>query len=374
MRLSERKVSGAPAHVVANFPKKCLRNAFVHVSVRSGPMPQFTVLITFWDIGHRVHEDGVKLLKENGVDVKVNPRSRFYTEQELVETIKGVDGVFASAIEPFTRRVFDAADRLKIVTRNGVGYDNIDVQAATEKGVCITLAPIPEHVKSVADGTFTLILSSLRRIPQLDKIARSGSWGGDKFVRFVHDAFGKRLGIVGLGKIGTEVARRAKGFDMDVVYYDVVRKEDVEKSLGVRYLSLGELLSSSDIVSINVALTPQTRHMMGEKELAMMKEGAFLVNTSRGAVIDEQALYRALKSGKLGGAGLDVMEREPPSPDNPLLKLENVVLTPHAAGSYEDARAMTMTNCEDMLRVFRGIKPKYLLNQDVLKRIQLREE
>jgi phosphoglycerate dehydrogenase-like enzyme len=337
-------------------------------------MSQFTVLITFWDIGHRVHEDGVRLLKENGVEVEVNPRPRFYTEQELVETIKGKDGVFASALDPFTKRVFEAADRLKIVTRNGVGYDNIDLQAATEKGVCITLAPIPEHVKSVADGTFTLILSSLRRIPQLDKIARSGNWSGDKFVRFVHDAFGKRLGIVGLGKIGTEVAKRAKGFDMDVVYYDIARKEDVERSLGVRHLNLEELLSTSDIVSINVALTPQTRHMIGEREFAMMKNGAFLVNTSRGQVIDERALCTALKNGKLGGAGLDVMEQEPPLLDNPLLKLENVVLTPHAATSYEDARAMTMTNCQDMLRVFQGKKPKYLLNQDVLRRIQLRDE
>ncbi|MGA2240333.1 MAG: phosphoglycerate dehydrogenase [Candidatus Bathyarchaeia archaeon] len=337
-------------------------------------MSHFTVLITFWDIGHRVHEDGVRLLKENAVDVKVNPRTRFYTEQELIEAVRGIDGIFASATDgPFTRRVFDAADRLKIVTRNGVGYDNIDVEAATEKGVCVTLAPIPEHVKSVADGTFTLILSSLRRIPQLDRIARSGNWSGDRFVKFVHDACGKRLGIVGLGKIGTEVAKRARGFDMDVVYYDIVRKESLEKTLNVAYLSLEELLRTSDVVSINVALTSQTKHMIGEKELAMMKDGAFLVNTSRGAVIDEQALYHALRSGRLGGAGIDVMEREPPSPDNPLLKLENVVLTPHASASYEDARAMTMTNCEDMLRVFRGVIPKYLLNQDVLKRVQLRE-
>jgi D-3-phosphoglycerate dehydrogenase len=337
-------------------------------------MAKFTVLITFWDVGHRVHEDGVKLLRANDVDVKVNPRNRFYTEQELVEAVKGIDGVLASSIDPFTSKVFDAADRLKVVSRNGVGYDNIDVKAATEKGVCVTLAPIPEHVKSIADATFTLILSSLRRIPQLDRIARSGDWSGGKFIRFVHDAYGKRLGIIGLGKIGTEVAKRAKGFDMDIVYYDIVRKEDLEKSLGVRYLSLDELLSSSDIVTLHVALTPQTRHMISDREFALMKDGAFLINTSRGAVIDEQALYRALKSGKLAGAGLDVMEQEPPSPDNPLLKLENLVITPHASPSYEDARAMTMTVCEDMLRVFRGVKPRYLLNQDVLQKIYLRDE
>jgi phosphoglycerate dehydrogenase-like enzyme len=161
---------------------------------------------------------------------------------------------------------------------------------------------------------------------------------------------------------------------MDVSYYDVVRKDDVEKTLGVRYVSLDELLSNSDIVSINVALTPQTRHMIGEKELAMMKDGAFIVNTARGPIIDEQALYRALRNGKLAGAGLDVTDPEPPSPDNPLLKLENLVLTPHAASSYEGVRAMTVVNCEDMLRVFRGVKPKYLLNQEVLKKIRLRDE
>lgn len=337
-------------------------------------MSKFSVLITLWDIGYRVHEDGVKLLRTNGVDVNVNPRNRFYTEQELIDTIKGIDGVFAGAQDPITRKVFNAADRLKVVGRNGVGYDNVDVEAATEKGVCVTLAPIPEHTKSVADATFTLILSLLRSVPMLDRIARSDDWGGERYIRVVHDAYEKRLGIIGLGKIGTEVARRARGFDMDVVYNDIVRKEDLEKSVGARYLSLEELLRSSDIVSINAALTPQTRHMIGETEFAMMKDGAFLVNTARGAIIDERALYRALKSRKLGGAGLDVMEQEPPSPDNPLLKLENVVLTPHAAASYEDHKAMTMTVCEDMLRVFRGVKPKYLLNQQVLNRIRLAEE
>jgi lactate dehydrogenase-like 2-hydroxyacid dehydrogenase len=260
------------------------------------------------------------------------------------------------------------------VSRNGVGYDKVDVEAATEKGICVTLAPIPEHVKSVADSTFTLMLSSLRRIPLLDRIARSNNWSGERFIRFVHDAYGKQLGIIGFGRIGAEVAKRARGFDMKVVYYDIVPNEDLEKSLGVRYVSLEDLLRSSDIVSINVTLTPQTQHMMGDKEFAMMKDGAFLVNTARGAVIDEGALLRALRSGKLGGAGLDVMEEEPPSPDNPLLKLENVVLTPHASSSYEDHRAMTMTNCEDMLRVFHGVKPKYLLNRQVLDKIQLREE
>jgi len=336
-------------------------------------MSKFTVLITYWDIGYSVHEDGIELLRSNDVDVKVNPRTRPYTEQELMDSVKGVDGIFASTRDPFTRKVFNAADRLKVITRNGVGYDNVDVHAATERGVCVTLAPIPEHVKSVADGTFALILASLRRIPQLDRIARSCNWSG-KYIRFARDAYGKKLGIIGLGRIGAEVARRAKGFDMDVAYYDVLRKEDLEKSLGVRYLSLEELLRSSDIVSINVALTPQTRHMLGDKEFAIMKDGAFIVNTARGAVIDEQALCRALTSGKLGGAGLDVMEQEPPTPDNPLLKLENVVLTPHAAVSYEDVRAMTMANCEDILRVFRGTKPRYLLNREVLETVRLREE
>jgi phosphoglycerate dehydrogenase-like enzyme len=153
-----------------------------------------TVLITFWDIGYRVHEDGVELLRANGVDVKVNPRNRFYTEQELIDTIKGIDGVFASAHDPLTRKVFNAADRLRVVSRNGVGYDKVDVEAATEKGVCVTLAPIPEHIKSVADSAFTLILASLRRIPLLDRIARSNSWSGDRFIRFVHDAYGKATG------------------------------------------------------------------------------------------------------------------------------------------------------------------------------------
>jgi len=337
-------------------------------------MTTFSVLVAFWDIGHGVHEDGVRLLVEHGVAVTVNPRTRAYTEEELVEAIEGVDGVLASARDPLTRKVFNAADRLKVVARTGVGYDNVDVRAATTKGVCVTLTPIPEHIKSVADATFTLILSALRRIPQLDSIARSCDWKSEKFVRFVHDAYGKRLGIIGLGKIGAEVARRAKGFEMDVTYYDIDRKYALEKSLGVTYLTLEELLSTSDIVSIHAPLTAQTRHMIGKRELAMVKAGTFLINTARGGLVDETALYQALRDGKLAGAGLDVMEQEPPSLDNPLLKLENVVLTPHAAPSYEDMRTMAMVACEDMLRVFHGMKPKYLLNQEVLQKIHLKDE
>ena len=131
-------------------------------------MSWFTVLITVYDIGHRIHQDAVELLRKNGVTVKVNANNRYYTESELLDAIRGIDGVLASASDPFTRKVFGAADRLKVVGRNGVGYDNVDVEAATEKGICVALAPIPEHVRSVADATFTLILSSLRRIPHLE--------------------------------------------------------------------------------------------------------------------------------------------------------------------------------------------------------------
>lgn len=157
-------------------------------------MSNLTVLITFWDIGHRIHEDGLKLLRSNDVNVVVNPRTRPYTEMELREEIKGKAGVLASHTDPFTSEVFKAADKLKIVSRNGVGYDNVDVKAATEKGICVTLTPIPEHFKSVADATFTLILSSLRRIPQLDTIARRTDWSADKFIHFVHDAYEKKTG------------------------------------------------------------------------------------------------------------------------------------------------------------------------------------
>ncbi|RLG39492.1 MAG: D-glycerate dehydrogenase, partial [Thermoproteota archaeon] len=181
------------------------------------------------------------------------------------------------------------------------------------------------------------------------------------------DVYGATLGIVGLGRIGSAVARRAKGFNMRVIYYDVVRREDLEKELGIEYVSLDKLLEESDYVSLHTPLTPQTYHLIGEEQLKKMKKTAFLINTARGKVVDQKALYKALKEGWIAGAGLDVFEQEPISPDDPLLELDNVVLAPHAASaSYETRSRMAEMVADNLIAFLKGEVPPNLVNKDVV--------
>lgn len=328
--------------------------------------------------GRYISEDLPRLFQEHDIEFKVASDGRKFTEDQLIRELKDVDATVSSG-EPYTARVLDSANRLRIIQCFGVGYENIDVKAATRRGIFVGIISIPEISKGVADETFALILSTLRMIPQMNRHVREGCWDRERFP--VRDAYPLTLGILGLGKIGTEVARRARrGFEMKVIYYDLVRNRGVEKELDLKYVFFQELLKESDILSIHVPLNESTKGLIGEKEIAMMKEGAILINEARGLIVDETALYKALESGKLSGAGIGVQSKEPPTLECPFYnlgsKLPNVVLIPHTgAGKHTMIRA-TIAAAEGVIAVLEGRKPREgakFVNPKVLKKIPLED-
>ena len=260
--------------------------------------------------------------------------------------------------EDINEKLLSHAPRLKVVSRFGVGYDRVDVEACTRRGIYVTHTPNVLS-RAVAELTFALMLCLSRRIIEADRYVRT-EWAkaGRPTLPLRGDLAGKTLGIIGLGRIGMEVARRAKAFEMRIVYYDKIRRRDMEEELGAEYLSLNDLLRVSDFVSIHVPLTPETTSLIGEEELKKMKKTAYLINTSRGRVIDEEALCRALEEEWIAGAGLDVFSEEPLPLDSPLIKMENVVLTPHMATHTVETRSlMASTVAEDVRRVLIGKTP-----------------
>lgn len=284
-------------------------------------------------VASRIHRVGTEILKSAGVEVLYLEEP---PEEELVKAIKGVHGLIVRSKPLVTRRVIEAADSLLVIGRAGVGVDNIDVEAARARGVEILTSP-EAATQSVAELTMGLILAVARKIAFCDRKIRAGEWPKKHAVGV--ELWGKTLGVIGAGRIGLAVARIAKfGFNMNVVYYDVARNKKIEEEVGARYVSLEDLLREADVVTIHVPLTEQTKYLINEEKLKLMKRTAILINTSRGTVVDTKALIRALKEGWIAGAGLDVFEEEPLPPNHPLLELENVVLTAHIGASTEEAQ------------------------------------
>jgi len=250
------------------------------------------------------------------------------------------------------------APKLKVVSRIGVGYDSIDVEACTRHGVYATITPGVVS-NAVAELTMGLMLSLSRKIPFCDKFART-EWPktGFSLQTTGTDLAGKTLGIVGLGRIGREVAVRAKAFKMNLVYYDKVRNRKAEEELGIKYTKFESLLKTSDFVTIHVPLIPETKHLIGEKELKQMKKTAYLINTSRGSVVDENALCKALDENWIAGAGLDVFEKEPLPPESPLTRNEKAILTPHVATATTETRhQMALSVAESIRQALKGKAP-----------------
>jgi glyoxylate reductase len=285
----------------------------------------------------------------------------------LLEKVKDIEGLLPLLTERIDGELMDAGEKLKVISNYAVGYNNIDVEAATERGIYVTNTP-GILTDTTADAAFALLMAIARRVPEADRHIRAKgwihAWGPRMYIG--SDIHGKTLGILGMGRIGSAMAKRAKGFDMDVVYHDVYRREDLEETLGITYKSKDEVMRSADFLSLHVPLTPETRHMMGAKEMASMKETAFLINTSRGPVIDEKALAEALRDGVIAGAGLDVFETEPVSHESPLLGLDNIVLTPHlASGSIETRTKMATTAATNIVSVLQGRVPPDIVNPEV---------
>ena len=255
----------------------------------------------------------------------------------------------------------DKAPKLKLVARFGVGYDAVDVAECTKRGVYVTHTP-DVLSSGVADHAWALILGFNRHIPLADTFTKTKWAKREGYIPFGWDTEGKTLGILGLGRIGLEVLRRAKGFPVDIIYYDIYRREDVEQEYGVEYVSFEELLSRSDILTIHTALTESTRGLINEKALAKMKPSALIINTSRGPVIDEKALIKALQEKQIKGAALDVYEKEPTPLDNPLLKLDNVVLSPHcASATWETRRKMAVRSVGNVKAYLEGKRPPHVV-------------
>jgi glyoxylate reductase len=287
----------------------------------------------------------------------------------LLKKARGVDGLITLLTDSVDAELMDKAENLKVVSNYAVGYNNIDVDEATKRGIRVTNTP-GVLTDTTADYAFALMMAISRRIVEADKYIRDGkwihAWGPKMFVG--GDVHGKTLGIVGIGRIGSALVPRARGFNMDVIYYDCVRNPEKERELNIECRTLNEVLENSDFVSMHVPLTPETYHMIGEKQLRIMKPTACLVNTSRGPVVDEEALYKALKEDWIAGAALDVHEKEPTDPDSPLLGLDNVVVTPHIASATVETRTkmavIAATNCA---AVMRGEEPPNLVNPEVKK-------
>lgn len=312
-----------------------------------------------------LENEAMRLLEDAGIEAVCSGVSRPLTRKEFLDGIADADGViFVWHTEILDKEALDHAPKLKIAARRGVGYDNIDLEEAQRRGVEVTVTPV--HTHTIADLTFGLMINAARKLHHADAFVRggqwteAGTWVAQRFMGF--DVSHKTIGIIGFGKIGKHMAKRAKGFDMEVLYSDVVRQPDAEHELGATFVTLDELYARSDFISINCALTETTRRMVDRTAIAKMKETAVLVLSARGGIVDEEALYEALSTGKLGAAGLDVFEEEPVPFDSPLLKLENTAFSPHLGTSVMETRIrMATTAAEEVIRVLNAEPPLYSL-------------
>lgn len=313
-------------------------------------------------VTRRIPQAGIDLLAAAGAAVEINPHDRPLRPAELREVVAGCDAVLCTLADPIDAAVMDAAGPgCRIFANYAVGYNNIDVGEATRRGILVTNTP-DVLTDATADLAWALILAAARRIVEADAHFRSGQWNGWGPMQFLgYDIARRTIGIIGAGRIGTAVARRATGFSMRILYTGRRANAEIE-SLGGERVDLARLLAESDVVSIHVPLTEQTRHMVGAAELATMKPTSILVNTSRGPVVDEAALVQALRDGRIAAAGLDVYEDEPrPAPG--LVDCPNAVLLPHiGSGTHETRTKMATMTAEDILAALAGRRPAHLVN------------
>jgi D-3-phosphoglycerate dehydrogenase / 2-oxoglutarate reductase len=278
-------------------------------------------------------KEGVDILKGSGI--KVDEVSKL-SEGELVKKIKGYDALIVRSGTTVTKKIIQAADKLKVIGRAGVGLDNVDVAAASKKGIVVMNAPAGNTI-STAEHAFSLMMALSRNIPQANQSVKEGKWDRKKFMGV--ELYGKTLGIIGMGRIGTEFARRALSFGMKIIAYDPFFTEEKARSIGIEPVNIENLLKNSDFITIHTPLTEETRHLLDEKAFSKMKKGVRIINAARGGIIDEKALAKNLKSGKVAGAALDVFETKAKPPvDSPVVNIETVITTPHLGASTEEAQ------------------------------------
>lgn len=311
-------------------------------------------------ITRRIPDAGIKKLQDKGYEVDVSVKDGVLTRDELLEALKAkpYDAVLCLLTDKIDKDVFAAVPTAKIFANYAVGFDNLNLEDAKSVGVVLTNTP-GVLTEAVAEHTVALIFAIGRRIVEADKFMRAGKYAGWGPMMFLGaEMHGKTLGLVGLGRIGYSVAQKMKnGFGMKVTYYDVNRNEQLEKELGLEYKDLNTLLKESDFVSVHVPLLPTTKHLIGMEQLSMMKSSAYLINTSRGPIVDEAALVEALKDGVIRGAALDVFEAEPKMAPG-LAELDNVIVVPHIASATEETRSkMAEIAADNIIAVLEGGAP-----------------
>ncbi|SHE75671.1 D-3-phosphoglycerate dehydrogenase [Caldanaerobius fijiensis DSM 17918] len=328
-------------------------------------MDQLKVVVTDYEYADLRYEEEV--LKKAGI--KLIP-AQCRTEDELISACKDADGLLNQYAQ-ITRRVIEALVKCRVIGRYGVGVNTIDMEAATDKGICVV--NVPDYcVDEVSDHALALLLACARKVVLLNNSVKNGRWDY-KISKPINRSRGKVLGIVGFGRIPRALAQKAKAIGFSLLVYDPYITSTDAEAYGAKLVELEELMAKSDFVSVHAPLTKQTYHMIGEKELSLMKPSAFIINTARGPVIDEEALIKVLKEGRIAGAGLDVLEEEPTPRDNPLLTMDNVIITPHVAWYSEEAEVELRTKAaQGVVDVLLGYWPKYLVNKDVKDKIQLK--
>lgn len=305
-----------------------------------------------------IPQAGIDILQKNCEIVDINPEDRVLTHAELIDGVKGRDGILCLLTDTIDDEVFAAAaPPCKVFANYAVGYDNIDVEAARKRGIRVTNTP-GVLTDATADMAWALLFAAARRIVESDKFMRTGNWQGWGPMQFLgQDITGRTLGIVGAGRIGTNFALKSTGFKMKLVYTDPVPNPDLESKLGARKIELDDLLRISDFVSIHIPMMPETTHLIGKRELGLMKPTAVLINTSRGPVVDEAALVEALRAEKIAAAGLDVYEGEPKAAPG-LLELDNAVTCSHIASATIETRGkMAAMAAENLIAVLQGKEP-----------------
>ena len=325
-------------------------------------------------VTRKIPGNSLEKLKIDGNEVIISEFDRPLTPEELLEKSRGVDALLSLLTDRIDADLMDAiGPQLKMISNYAVGFDNIDVEAAKDRGIIVTNTPSDEVNEAVAEHTWALVLALARRVVESDEFVRnqgyfagSGGYRGWEPDLFLGPAVkGKTLGIIGLGRIGSMVARRAKGYDLTVLYNKHEQDPEAEKELGIKFVTLDELLTASDFVSLHVPLTGETRGMINKDTLGKMKQGSYLVNTARGPIVDESDLIEALDCGRLAGAALDVFESEP-NISAKLLSMPNVIMTPHIASATVEARQkMGEQSVAAILDVASGIKPQNMIDEKV---------
>ena len=317
-------------------------------------------------VTRKIPEPGLEILRKK-FEIEVNPYDRVLSKEEIIKGLKGKDGLLCLLTDPIDADVINSEPKLKMIASYAVGYNNIDVKAATKRGIPVSNTP-GVLTDATSDMAWALLFSVARRIVEADKFTRAGKFKGwGPMLMHGQDVTNRTLGVVGAGRIGTAFALKSKGFNMNVLYVDEKKNETLEKEVNAKKVTFDELLKKSDFISLHIPLIPSTHHLIGEKELKMMKKNAVLINTSRGPVVDEQALVFALKEKQIFGAGLDVYEHEPEMTEE-LKKLDNVVLQPHSASATIESRTkMAVMAAENMVAGLKGEIPNNCVNKEVFK-------